>query len=148
MNDFAPVAEYRGVAILERTGTVRAVWNGSEYRTDGKVYVWFQTEEPAQVGMIEFPTERDVKEVLDVALVGERLLNADTGNRYRLLSRGECIAILCRGNPAMMALALCKSLAGPGTKEPGSSSTKANDRPGLKMARIDTANNNRHRPPS
>lgn len=108
MNDFAPVAEYRGVAILERTGTVRAVWNGSEYRTDGKVYVWFQTEEPAQVGMIEFPTERDVKEVLDVALVGERLLNADTGNRYRLLSRGECIAILCRGDPAMMALALAQ----------------------------------------
>lgn len=103
---FAPVAEYRGVVILEQTGNVRAVWDGKEYRTDGKVYVWFQADEPGHVGMIEFPTERDVKEVLDAALVGERLLNADQGNVYRLLSREECIAILCRDDPTMMAKAL------------------------------------------
>lgn len=108
MNDFAPVAEYRGVAILGRRGAVRAVWNGNEYGTDCKVYVWFQTDYPNKVGMIEFPTERDVKDVLDHALVGDRLLQFDSGKVDRLLSRDECIRILCRDDPAMMALALAQ----------------------------------------
>lgn len=37
---FAPVIEYKGVCILEASGNLRAVWNGQEYRTDGKVYLF------------------------------------------------------------------------------------------------------------
>lgn len=102
---YAPVAEFRGVGVLEREGSVRAMWNGTEYATDGKVYAFFQ-DDPGTVGVLVFPTERDLKEVLDHHLVGERLLATPDGNRHRLLSRDDCIRFLCRNDPVQMAKAL------------------------------------------
>jgi hypothetical protein len=39
-DEFAPVAEYRNVAIMEQKGTKRSVWKGKEYKTDGFLYLF------------------------------------------------------------------------------------------------------------
>ena len=49
MNEtFAPVAEYREIAILEKEGEHRAVWYGHEYKTDGYAYLF---QKPADDGV-------------------------------------------------------------------------------------------------
>ena len=89
---FAPVAEYRGVAILENAnGNRRSVWNGVEYCTDGKVH-FFGHAEAGMLRVLGFETERDAKEVLDDCLVGERLLQTADGH-VQLMSRDECMVI-------------------------------------------------------
>ncbi len=40
MELLAPVAEYRGVALIERRGDKRTVWKGKQYPTDGGIYLW------------------------------------------------------------------------------------------------------------
>ena len=102
---FAPVIEYKGVCILEGSGNLRAVWNGQEYRTDGKVYL-FSEEAPGVVGIIVLPNERDAKEVLDHALVGDRILQVEQNTRFRLFSWEECVQLLCRDDPDQLQEAL------------------------------------------
>lgn len=102
---YAPVIEYRGICILERQGNVRAVWNGKEYRTDGKAYL-FSEGTPGVVGIIALPNERDAKEVLDHALVGDRVLQVDQNTRFRLFSWEECVRLLCSDDPPQLEEAL------------------------------------------
>ena len=102
---YAPVAEYRGVAILENAnGDRRAEWNGVEYFTDGKVY-FFGDGKPGMLRILRFETEREAKEVLDHCLVGERLLKSANGT-IRLLSRDECVHLLFQDDPEVMAQGL------------------------------------------
>ena len=102
---FAPVAEYRGVAILENAnGNRRSVWNGVEYCTDGKVH-FFGHAEAGMLLVLGFETERDAKEILDDCLVGERLLETADGH-VQLMSRDECIRLLFRDDPMGLAEAL------------------------------------------
>lgn len=79
----APVAEYRGVALVEHAGDKRAVWRGTEYRTDGRVWLYVRpgqeaavrsalgTPAPLEPSASEFiasiglPNERTAKELLD-----------------------------------------------------------------------------------
>lgn len=102
---FAPVIEYKGVGILEREGDVRAVWNGREYRTDGKVYL-FAENSAGLIDIIGLPNERDAKDVLDHALVGDRLLQLDLDTRLRLLSWEECVRLLCRDDQEQFSKAV------------------------------------------
>ena len=98
---FIPVAEFQGVAILEKHGSRRSVWNGVEYCTDGKVY-FLGHAEPGMLRVFGLETERDAKEILDDCLVGERLL--ETADGYvPLMSRDECIRLLFRDDPVAMA---------------------------------------------
>ena len=57
----APVAEFLGVCILEQTGTRRAVWSGSEYGTDGLIYILKRTNKPNAVETYGLPKESVAK---------------------------------------------------------------------------------------
>lgn len=67
MADFyAIVAEYRDVALLEKRGSKRAVWQGQEYLTDGMCYVpWTEGDEH---GAFAFNSEREAKVFIDAVL--------------------------------------------------------------------------------
>ena len=55
MIGMAPVAEYRGVAIVEIAGNKKAVWKGTEYGTDGRS--WFVLRDGMAARFYErFPT--------------------------------------------------------------------------------------------
>ena len=62
-HQYAIVAEYRGVAILERRGDKRAVWQGQEYFTDGRSYVAWRHDN--RMGSFAFADERDTKSFID-----------------------------------------------------------------------------------
>jgi hypothetical protein len=65
-NLLTPIAEYRGVCVLERGGDVRAIWQGREYTTDGSSYVMLKPTPGADViKLLAFPTERMIKQYLD-----------------------------------------------------------------------------------
>jgi hypothetical protein len=66
---FSPVAEYRGVAILERRGDKRAAWMGKEYQTDGWCYV-FARSGTKDILTLGLPCEREAKEVIDALIAG------------------------------------------------------------------------------
>lgn len=69
MNDqllFAIVAEYREVALLEKPGNVRSLWDGKERLTDGKTYIFFKSDDPDNLGLWQFNSERDAKSFIDV----------------------------------------------------------------------------------
>jgi hypothetical protein len=104
----APVAEYRGVAIVEMSGNKRAVWQGVEYRTDGhswlilrpgmeaKFHQLFSPDKitsstpPDNVSMIAPPDERAAKEILDeVARTGESPTSFFLSFREVLMLLGE-----------------------------------------------------------
>lgn len=59
--EWAPVAEYRGVALLERPGNVWKDWQGDQYATDGHIWLWFR-EGGKGIGI---PSERLAKAHLD-----------------------------------------------------------------------------------
>lgn len=101
---YAPVAEYKGVALLEREGSRRAVWDGAEYGTDGNIYIF--AKNGLAIEILEIPTEQDAKFLLDDRLVGDRLLQIDDDTRLRLLSHVECAHLLCSGDPGMLETAL------------------------------------------
>ena len=63
---FAPVAEYRNVAVLEKRGDKRAVWQGQEYLTDGKAYVAYRDAATDVRGAFGFESEGDAKTFIDV----------------------------------------------------------------------------------
>jgi hypothetical protein len=60
----APVAEYRGVAIIEKRGSVRAIWRGTEYLTDGLTYLMVKPQDDS-VNLMGLPTELVCKQFLD-----------------------------------------------------------------------------------
>jgi len=62
---FAIVAEYRNVAVLEKRGDVRAVWQGQEYLTDGGAYIGWHDAEANEYGAYRMESESDVKEFID-----------------------------------------------------------------------------------
>jgi len=64
---YAIVAEYRNVAILERAGNVKSFWEGREYFTDGRTYIFFKAESADLVGRWSFDNERDAKKFIDCA---------------------------------------------------------------------------------
>lgn len=59
-----PVAEYKGIAIVEVRGDKRASWYGHEYRTDGKTYL-LSWEDDKTVEYLGLESERIAKEVID-----------------------------------------------------------------------------------
>lgn len=62
---YAIVAEYRSVALLEKAGTVSRFWQGKEYFTDGKTYLFFKTDTAERMGLWAFHNERDAKVFID-----------------------------------------------------------------------------------
>jgi hypothetical protein len=61
----APVAEYRGVALVEKPGDKRTVWEGREYFTDGWIYLMRRGPRRDVCEFIGLPSEAVVKEFLD-----------------------------------------------------------------------------------
>lgn len=64
-DDFAPVAEYRNVAIMEQKGTKRSVWKGKEYKTDGFLYLFERAQDGNHIGIIQLKCEKDAKIVIE-----------------------------------------------------------------------------------
>jgi hypothetical protein len=62
---FAIVAEYRGVAVLEKRGDQRAVWQGQEYFTDGHAYIGWRDDAADEYGAYRMECEGDVKAFID-----------------------------------------------------------------------------------
>jgi hypothetical protein len=86
---WAIVAEYKGVAILERPGDVLKVYRDHRY-TDGKTYLWEKDKDNKdRLGVLMFELERAVKDYLDL------LSNTDT-----LYSWEEAWQLFIRNNPA------------------------------------------------
>jgi len=61
----APVAEYRGVALIERPGNQRTVWEGREYYTDGRIYVMRRSPVEGYCELVGLPSEAIAKAFLD-----------------------------------------------------------------------------------
>jgi hypothetical protein len=61
----SPVAEYKGIAIIEVKGSIRAFWRGKEYFTDGKSYLMHSGDEPHSVAILGFPNEYVIKQFID-----------------------------------------------------------------------------------
>jgi len=63
----APVAEYKGAAIIERPGNVPKVYRGHEYTSDGFAYLLHRkSERPGYLSIVQFSDERSAKEALDI----------------------------------------------------------------------------------
>lgn len=82
----SPIAEYRGVCIIERNGDVPREWNGVKYTTDGKVYLALDLKDPDHPGLMAYENERKIKELLDQLSDYER-------SKFYSLKRfwGECL---------------------------------------------------------
>lgn len=61
----APVAEYRGVALIERPGDKRTAWEGREYFTDGCIYLMRRSVVAGMCELVGLPSEAIAKEFLD-----------------------------------------------------------------------------------
>ncbi len=68
----APVAEYRGVALIERPGDKRTVWEGREYFSDGCIYLMRRSGVKGMCELIGLSSEAIAKEVLDTRTETER----------------------------------------------------------------------------
>lgn len=64
-NCFAPVAEYRGIALVERRGEKRAVWRGVEYRVDGNIHLLKTTGSDETIEIWTLESEIAAKAVID-----------------------------------------------------------------------------------
>jgi hypothetical protein len=84
----AIVAEYRGVAIIERDGTKRAVWKGTEYRTDGLSYLMVPPHD-GLVGLVPFESEAKIKELLDMQLEEELRQWCSYEEAHRIICHSE-----------------------------------------------------------
>ena len=85
---FAIVAEYRNVAVLERAGDVRAVWEGQEYFTDGSTYIFLRAGKA-----IAFGNEKQAKIFIDAVWdfpneLDQNMAQADVGDIAELLKSG------------------------------------------------------------
>lgn len=70
----APVAEWRGVAILEGAGDIEKEWDGQKYTTDGRAYCFFHSVDDKDIVQVMIvppdeengiSAERCVKAILD-----------------------------------------------------------------------------------
>ncbi len=61
----APVAEYRGIALVERRGEKRTVWRGVEYRTDGQVHLLKRSAANEKTEIWTLESEKAAKAVID-----------------------------------------------------------------------------------
>lgn len=61
----APVAEYRGIALVERRGEKRAAWRGVEYRIDGHVYLLKRSGPDEELETWRLDSEKAAKAVTD-----------------------------------------------------------------------------------
>jgi hypothetical protein len=91
-NLLAPVAEYKGIAIVERAGAIRASWRGKEYFTDGLSYLMGRPKDGERVTLIGLPNEFVCKQFID-----ER--SADELRHF--CSYGEAYLIICKVKPTV-----------------------------------------------
>tara|TARA_R110002111_G_scaffold100976_6_gene156458 strand:+ start:18268 stop:18756 length:489 start_codon:yes stop_codon:yes gene_type:complete len=42
---YSPVAEYKGIALVEKDGDIRTSWKGTTYFTDGNIHLWMKCED-------------------------------------------------------------------------------------------------------
>lgn len=61
----APVAEYRGIALVERRGEKRAVWRGVEYRVDGNIHLLKRSGSDEALEIWTLESEKAAKAVID-----------------------------------------------------------------------------------
>ena len=66
----APVADYRGIAIVEMDGDRRAVWEGTEYATDGLFHVAWLDQTGSNWRFVGFPSERIARDFIDEYIEG------------------------------------------------------------------------------
>jgi hypothetical protein len=89
---YAPVAEWLGVALLEKRGRKRASWRGQEYRTDGHIYLMAKHEPGSQrVGFFQVPI---VAGLSCEQLAKEGIENMTVAERSRLASWAEVWCVL------------------------------------------------------
>ena len=65
-----PVAEYRSVALLEKSGDKRTVWMGKEYRPDGNIYL--AELDGDHIRLTQMPSELVIKYFLDERAEGKQ----------------------------------------------------------------------------
>lgn len=63
MEQYAVVAEYKNIAILERKGDKPAIWQGHQYFTDGFIYIAWKKD--GKMGTYSFGNERMAKHFID-----------------------------------------------------------------------------------
>jgi hypothetical protein len=61
----APVAEYKGAAIIEQPGKLTKVFRGQSYKTDGFAYLMQASQKRDCLSLIQFKDERTVKAFLE-----------------------------------------------------------------------------------
>lgn len=61
----SPVAEYRGIALVEMRGEKRAVWRGAEYRTDGRIHLLKRIGDDDAFEVWTLENEKAAKAVID-----------------------------------------------------------------------------------
>jgi hypothetical protein len=87
-NLFSPVAEYRGIALIERHGNKGAAWLGKDYKTDGRTYLFTWAEEE-QVATFGLPNERAAKEFIDSLRDCPEEITGEDGQQDALLTGGR-----------------------------------------------------------
>jgi hypothetical protein len=92
---YALIAEWLGVALLERRGSRRAVWRGREYRTDKHVYFMARRERSENVGMYRIPVvaghsvEQIAKEGIENMAPEQRAELASWADAWRVLNKRD-----------------------------------------------------------
>lgn len=61
----SPVAEYRGIALVEMRGEKRAVWRRAEYRTDGRIHLLKRIGDDDALEVWTLESEKAAKAVID-----------------------------------------------------------------------------------
>ena len=86
----AIIAEYKGVAIMERAGSKRAAWRGRDYFTDGLSYLMSQQPKGEEaVTLVGFPHEALIKEFLDEQPQADLLQWCSYEEAHRVICKSE-----------------------------------------------------------
>jgi uncharacterized small protein (DUF1192 family) len=83
----APVAEYRGVALIERPGKKRTVWKGREYFSNGCIYMMRRSHLEGQAELIGWPSEAIAKAFI------EEQCEHELGQFYSFVELEEVIGV-------------------------------------------------------
>jgi hypothetical protein len=63
LTNITPIAEYRGVAICDIRGSVKQIWKGETYWTDGYFYILRNCGQEVETTAI--PTEKEAKDYIE-----------------------------------------------------------------------------------
>jgi hypothetical protein len=90
---FTPIAEWHGVALLEKEGKKRASWLGKEYGTDGSIYLMEKPSGSTTIGLYQVPPiehlspEQAAKEAIEKMTPEQRARPASWGETWCVLAK-------------------------------------------------------------